>query len=84
MSRDGHEFEQAPGVGDGQGGLACCSSWGHKDPDRSELLNWTRATGKSLKTGLLMSQMILNFFCYCYLFIINYPKGTIEKSCMGS
>ena len=25
---DGHEFEQAPGVGDGQGGLACCSPWG--------------------------------------------------------
>ena len=27
---DGHEFEQAPGVGDGQGGLACCSPWGRK------------------------------------------------------
>ena len=27
---DGHEFEQAPGVGDGQGGLACCSPWGHQ------------------------------------------------------
>ena len=27
---DGHEFEQAPGVGDGQGGLACCSPWGHR------------------------------------------------------
>ena len=27
---DGHEFEEAPGVGDGQGGLACCGSWGHK------------------------------------------------------
>ena len=27
---DGHEFEQAPGVGDGQGGLACCDSWGCK------------------------------------------------------
>ena len=26
-----HEFEQAPGVGDGWGGLACCSPWGHKD-----------------------------------------------------
>ena len=25
---DGHDFEQAPGVGDGQGGLACCGSWG--------------------------------------------------------
>ena len=28
---DGHEFEQAPGVGDGQGGLACCSPWGRKE-----------------------------------------------------
>ena len=27
----GHEFEQAPGVGDGQRRLACCSSWGHKE-----------------------------------------------------
>ena len=31
---DGHEFEQAPGVGDGQGGLACCSPWGHKESTR--------------------------------------------------
>ena len=30
---DGHESEQAPGVGDGQGGLACCSPWGHKESD---------------------------------------------------
>ena len=28
---DGHEFEQALGVGDGQGSLACCSPWGHKE-----------------------------------------------------
>ena len=27
----GHEFEQTPGVGDGQGSLVCCSSWGHKE-----------------------------------------------------
>ena len=27
---DGHEFEQAPGVGDGQGSLVCCSPWGHR------------------------------------------------------
>ena len=38
---DGHEFEQAPGVGDGQGGLACCSPWGHKESDTTERLNWT-------------------------------------------
>ena len=33
---NGHEFEQAPGVGDGQGSLACCSPWGHKDSDMAE------------------------------------------------
>ena len=35
----GHHFEQAPGVGDGQGGLACCSPWGCKEPDTTERLN---------------------------------------------
>ena len=30
------EFEQAPGDGDGQGGLACCSPWGHKESDMTE------------------------------------------------
>ena len=38
---DGHEFEQALGVGDGQGGLAWCSPWGHKELDTTEQLNWT-------------------------------------------
>ena len=37
----GHKFEQALGVGDGQGGLVCCSSWGHKESDTTERLNWT-------------------------------------------
>ena len=38
---NGHEFEQAPGVGDGQGSLACCSPWGQKESNMSEQLNWT-------------------------------------------
>ena len=38
---DGHESEQALGVGDGQGSLVCCSSWAHKESDTSEWLNWT-------------------------------------------
>ena len=37
---DGRGFEWTPGVGDGQGGLACCDSWGHKESDTTEL-NWT-------------------------------------------
>ena len=36
---NGHEFEQTPGVDDGQGSLACCSPWGHKELDTTERLN---------------------------------------------
>ena len=36
-----HDFEQAPGTGDGQGSLACCSSWSRKESDTTERLNWT-------------------------------------------
>ena len=38
---DGHESEWTPGVGDGQGGLACFDSWGCKESDTTEPLNWT-------------------------------------------
>ena len=38
---DGREFEWTLGVGDGQGGLACCDSWGCKELDTTEWLNWT-------------------------------------------
>ena len=40
----GHEFEKTPGVGDGQGSLACCSPWGHKESDATERLNWTNSS----------------------------------------
>ena len=38
---NGHQFEQAPGVGDGQGTLLCCSLWCHKELDMTERLDWT-------------------------------------------
>ena len=38
---NGHEFEQALGVSDGQGSLACCSPWGRKESNTTERLNWT-------------------------------------------
>ena len=41
---DGHEFEQAPGAGDGQGSLACCSPRGRKVSDTAERLNGTKLT----------------------------------------
>ena len=41
---NGHEFEETLGVGNGQGGLACCSPWGHKESDTTEQLNWTESS----------------------------------------
>ena len=41
---DGHEFDKLWEVGDGQGSLACCSPWGHKELDTTEQLNWTEIT----------------------------------------
>ena len=38
---DGHKFERTLGVGDGQGGLGCWDSWGRKESDTTERLNWT-------------------------------------------
>ena len=42
---DGHEYEWTLGVGDGQGGLVCCDSWGRKESDMTERLNWTIIKG---------------------------------------
>ena len=44
---DGHEFGWTPGVGDGQGGLACCDLWGCKESDTTEWLNWTELKSNS-------------------------------------
>ena len=46
---DGCEFGWIPGVGDGQGGLVCCHSWGCRESDRTERLNWTELMPLSLK-----------------------------------
>ena len=45
---DGCESEWTPGVGDGQGGLACCGSWGHKESDTTERLKWTELMAKGV------------------------------------
>ena len=46
---DGHEFEQALGVGEGQGSLACCSPWGHKESDMTEWMKWTDSALKEVE-----------------------------------
>ena len=49
---DGHEFEQTPGAGNGQGSLACCSPWGHKELDTTEQLNTWHLTCLTLAPAL--------------------------------
>ena len=61
---DGHEFEQALGVGSGQGSLACCSPWGHKELDMTERLNWTEFFEKvwsmPVHTFLYLADFLMN------------------------
>ena len=58
----GHEFGWTPGVGDGQGGLVCCNSWGHKESDMTERLNWTELNEpRWTNSRKLMSQWINMF-----------------------
>ena len=58
-----HGFGWTPGVGDGQGGLACCISWGCKESDMTEQLNWTELFEIQIQLGILyfylLSLMIL-------------------------
>ena len=56
---DGHEFEWTLEVGDGQGGLACCSPWGRKESDTTERLNWTELI---LCQGCILSPCLFNLY----------------------
>ena len=82
---DEHEFEQAPGVGDGQGVLVCCSPWGHKESDRTEWLNWSNwelptpisslGTPDFLSTCLGIDSVTRARICNCLIFVQNFYLG---------
>ena len=62
---DGREFGWTPGVGDGQGGLECCDSWGRKESDTTERLNWTELNWcwivkVKVKRASLAAQLVKN------------------------
>ena len=68
---DGHEFEQAPGVGDEQGGLVCFNPWGHKESDVTEWLNWTDNQNypliHGLKNGCCVHRHVSNIYLIVHL-----------------
>ena len=63
----GHEFEQPPRVGDGQGSLACCSLWGCKDSDMTELLYCTELNYVQISVGENI------FVTFDRIFQLKYP-----------
>ena len=73
---DRHESERVPGVGDGEGSLACCSPWGHKESDMTELLNWAKLEAQMVKNPLAVLET-----CVRYLGWEDTPeKGTATHS----
>ena len=66
---DERASEWTLGVGDGQGGLACCDSWGCKESDTTEWLDWTESPFKAVKT----------IFFYMKAFIIRYLTRFIQQ-----
>ena len=82
---DGHESEQAPGVGDGQGSLACCSPWSRKESDMTEWLNWTELKilkphqWRSITVLLSLSPRVCSDSCllswWCYLTISSFAAS---------
>ena len=73
---NGHEFEQALGVGDGQGSLACCSVWGRKESNTTEWLNWSSV---SHMPGFLLIFHALSAFIVRKPEKETYPYYTDEK-----
>ena len=69
---DGSESEWTLGVGDKQGGLACCDSWVHKESDTIEQLNWTE----------LMPYLVpFCYFCICCICLELFPKYHCQDQC---
>ena len=87
---DGREFEWTPGVGDGQGGLVCCNSWGHKESDTTERLNWTelKHACNILSNSLCFICCKQNgrppmskLFCFCFVYLFIWLWWVLVTAC---
>ena len=75
----GHEFEWAPGGGDGQGGLACCCPWCCKESATTEQLNWTEAGIKSIICYYLF-QLSCLFLWICIYLVVFWPFFLLQQA----
>ena len=79
---DGCESEWTPGVGDGQGSLACCDSWGHKELDTTEWLNWTELNGAALSELAHAPFHVYYLFIHFLLYSLKKKEKEYEKECI--
>ena len=70
-----YEFEWTPGVTDGQGGLGCCDSWGRKESDMTEWLNWTELI---LSLSIYVSSVYLFVYTYIYMYRATFVYPAYE------
>ena len=87
---NGHESEWTLGVGDGQGGLVCCNSWGRKESDTTEQLNWTELKWRSKNQNGNLNEASTNI-CGSHLFyymltllcsgfwVLRVPHDVVQK-----
>ena len=82
---NGHGFGWTLGVGDGQGGLVCCSSWGHKESDMTEQLNWTEDRWADWEGNIFMHihTYTYMFALHICLFTLNYSNYILITSKLG-
>ena len=79
-----HGFGWTPGVGDGQGGLECCSSWDCKESDRTEQLNWTELNNRAITVFFIFKVIewrviFLSSIQSSHSFIINFFIHSFHK-----
>ena len=72
---DEHEFEEAPGVGDGQGSPACCSPWSRKESDTTEQPNWMQGKNKRIS----IRQVRIEIFIYVCIYSQNKEQWIVLK-----
>ena len=74
---NGRESEWTPGVGDGQGGLVCCNSWGSKESDTTERLNWTEL--KLFISAIHLSNFIPYFYLKSMFWLYTHKTHVLQK-----
>ena len=74
---DGRESEWTPGVGDGQRGLVCCDSWGRKESNTTERLNWTELNWKE-KLGVSIPEDLMK--CFIVSSVSQFSRSVVFDS----